>query len=56
MKDMVKKLVRDESGQGMVEYALIIALISIAALTVLTPLGTSIREKFQEVLTSLNQS
>lgn len=54
MKDMLKKLVRDESGQGMVEYALILALVSIVAIVMLTDLGGAVRDKFAEVLGHLN--
>lgn len=44
---------RSEKGQGMVEYGLILALISIAALAVMTPIGTSITAVFQQVATAL---
>jgi Flp pilus assembly pilin Flp len=33
---------RDEEGQAMVEYALILALVSIAAIAVLPGLGTAV--------------
>jgi len=42
--------VKREEGQGMVEYALIIALISIAAITVIGLLGAPIAAAFQSVL------
>ncbi len=44
---------RDEEGATMIEYALIAALISIAAITVLSPLGTKIMAVFQDVLDAL---
>ncbi len=42
MKDFLK----DENGQGMVEYALIIGLIAIVAVVALVLLGPRIREMF----------
>ena len=33
--EIMKRLVQEEEGQGMVEYALIIALISIAAIAIM---------------------
>ena len=44
---------KDEEGQGMVEYALIIGLISIVAIAVLIVVGTKIRDKFQQVNNNL---
>ena len=35
-----------EEGQGMVEYSLILALISIAAITILTALGQDVVKVF----------
>ena len=38
-----------ESGQAMVEYALILALVSVAAVGVLSILGTSVSSIFSEI-------
>jgi Flp pilus assembly pilin Flp len=40
-------------GQGLVEYALIIVLISIVAITIMTTLGTSITSVFSHANSSL---
>ena len=40
---------RGEDGQTLVEYGLIVALISIAALAALTLVGTSVRDIFNYV-------
>ena len=42
-----------EEGQGLVEYALILVLVSIAAIATLTILGTSVSDVFTTVTGSL---
>ncbi|MBE6720133.1 MAG: Flp family type IVb pilin [Ruminococcaceae bacterium] len=37
---------KDENGQGMVEYALILGLIAVAAIVVLVVLGPKIKNMF----------
>ena len=49
MKNLVNWFKNEESGQGMVEYALIIALVSIAAIAVLVLLGPKIANIFSNV-------
>ena len=50
---MIMRLFKDESGQTMVEYGLLIALISIAVIAVLVLLGPRIAGFFQAVDTQL---
>ena len=45
---------KDESGQGMVEYGLILALIAVAAIVVLTQLGGKIKGVFQDASNKLD--
>jgi pilus assembly protein Flp/PilA len=44
---------KKEKGQGLVEYALILALIAIVVIAVLAILGTRVREKFNTIANSL---
>lgn len=53
---MFKKFLKDESGQGMVEYALIIALIAVAVIAAITALSGAIGDKFGEVSDNLNSN
>ena len=46
---MLKKFFKDESGQGMVEYALIIALIAIVVIAAVALVGNTIRDNFNDV-------
>jgi pilus assembly protein Flp/PilA len=49
----VKSVREREEGQALVEYALILALVSVASIGVLTLLGTGISDTFQAVLDQL---
>jgi pilus assembly protein Flp/PilA len=42
-----------EEGQAMVEYALILALVSVVAITTLTLIGTNVNNIFQSVADAL---
>lgn len=44
---MLKNWLKDENGQGMVEYGLIIGLIAIVVIVALLALGPKIRNLFQ---------
>ena len=48
------KLIKDESGQGMSEYGLIIALVAIAVIAALTALGTGLTGKFTTITNAIN--
>ena len=52
--EIMKRLFKEEEGQGMVEYALIIALISIAAIALLPDLGTAISDVFEDITGELD--
>jgi pilus assembly protein Flp/PilA len=52
MKSILKSLTslhRDESGQGLVEYVLIIALVALAATAGMQSLATKINSAFSQV-------
>ena len=46
--------VSEEEGQGLIEYALIVLLISIAVLLVLGTLGGQVQSVFQSITDALN--
>ena len=43
------KVFRNNSGVTMIEYALIASIVSVASLTVLNTLGTSLRDIFSTI-------
>lgn len=57
--NFVKNFIRDEQGQDIVEYSLLLVLIGAAAVFVLTTMGQSISEIFSKInvrLTTANNS
>ena len=46
---MLRKWFKDEEGQGMVEYGLIVGLIAVVVIVALVALGPKIRDMFNEV-------
>ena len=49
----LRSLWRDDSGATMVEYGLLVALISVVCIAVVTTLGSSLSSKFQTVSSSV---
>jgi len=49
VSNIFKKLMVEETGQGMAEYGLILALVAVVVVAALTVLGTGISAKLTEV-------
>ena len=54
MQGLLSSFFSDESGQGLVEYALIIALVAIGLIAILTVLRNSIGTVFKTSAVALN--
>ncbi len=54
MLKILDKLFREEEGQGLVEYALIIALIAVACIVAITPVREAIKTVFGNIVDGLN--
>lgn len=54
MKSMLRKLWAEEEGQALVEYALIIALIAVAAVSAMTYLSGKVESTYSSVGNELN--
>ncbi len=52
LKNFLGKFSREE-GQGLVEYALILVLISIAVIAIMELMGTSIGDIFNQIIDAL---
>lgn len=53
MFELVKKFFVEEEGQGLVEYALILALIAIVVIGAVSLIGTNARDMFDQIAASL---
>ena len=51
---VVKRLLHDESGQGITEYAILIGTLALGAIVTLLAVGTRLRDVFSNVQTQLN--
>jgi pilus assembly protein Flp/PilA len=49
MKALFNTLVHDEGGQDLIEYALLAAFISIAAVTAITAIGTNLSAMYTTI-------
>jgi pilus assembly protein Flp/PilA len=49
MKQLLKSFLNDESGQDLIEYALVAALIALVAITGLNGLASSINSEFTKI-------
>ena len=54
MMEKMMKLMKDESGQGMAEYGLILAGVAVAVIVALGLLGTRISDLFGDVTDGMN--
>jgi pilus assembly protein Flp/PilA len=55
-KLLANNLMTDESGQDLIEYALVAALVALGAVASLKTLGTSIATAFTTINTTLNSN
>jgi pilus assembly protein Flp/PilA len=53
MSAFFTKLLRDESGVTAIEYGLIAALIAVAAVTIMSTVGTNLTNTFSKVASNL---
>jgi pilus assembly protein Flp/PilA len=54
LRTLFTKLIRDESGVTAIEYALIAALIAVAAIAAFTLVGTNLSNTFSKVASCLS--
>ena len=55
-RNCVARLHQDEAGQGLVEYALIMGLVVLAAVTTMTSLASEINTAFSNVTKTLQSA
>ena len=50
------KFFKDEDGQGMLEYVLIIAIVALAAIAIILLVGKSLKDKKGNIQDQLNEA
>ena len=55
VKQLVSRFVKEEEGAGLIEYALLCALIALACIAAMTALGLSISGLFGDIKTELDK-
>jgi Flp pilus assembly pilin Flp len=48
MLELMKRFVKDEEGQDLVEYALLLVFLALAAIAILPTLGSSVNKVFSQ--------
>jgi len=56
MLQMIQRFLQDEEGQDLVEYALLLVFLALAAITILPTLGSSVNQVFSQSNSALNAS
>ena len=56
LKQIVANVIREESGQDLIEYALVAALVGLGAVTAMKSLATTISSAFTSIGTSLTSN
>jgi pilus assembly protein Flp/PilA len=54
MKNLLKRLWKEESGQDLTEYALLLVLIALVCITAITGLSTAIAGLYGKATNSIN--
>jgi pilus assembly protein Flp/PilA len=56
MKQLLKNLIAEESGQDLIEYALVAALVGLGSIASMQGLATSIANTFTSISTALSSA
>ena len=56
MVKLLKGLVRDESGQDLAEYAIALAVITVAVIVAVNLVGTNVRSIWQTAASTIQQA
>ena len=53
MSDLLKRLWKEENGQDLTEYALLLVLIALASISAMQNLGSAVNNVFSEAATNM---
>jgi Flp pilus assembly pilin Flp len=54
MKELVRRFIRDDAGQDLIEYVLLAAFISVTTIASMQFLASSISNRYNDVATSVS--
>ncbi len=54
MKNLFARFVREDAGQDLIEYAILIGLITVGAIVAITSIGGTVKAKFEALDTAFN--
>jgi len=55
MKNLMKRFVREEAGQDLIEYALLAGFISLVAVVAITNVGTGVNSVYGNIQTQVSK-
>ncbi|RPF53959.1 Flp family type IVb pilin [Aquisalibacillus elongatus] len=55
MKKFMTNFIREEEGQGMAEYALVLGVIAVGVVAILGTFGGEIKEVFDNIVTTFQE-
>ena len=55
MKNLMKRFVREEAGQDLIEYALLAGFISLVAVVAITNVGTGVNNVYGNIQTQVSK-
>jgi pilus assembly protein Flp/PilA len=55
-KQLMNNLISDESGQDLIEYALVASLVALGAVASMTTVATAIKGSFNSIASGLNNA
>ncbi|MFK3972404.1 Flp family type IVb pilin [Pseudomonas sp. NPDC087358] len=50
---LLRKFVKNEEAASAIEYAIIVAMVALVLFAMVTPMGTAIKAKFNEIIVAL---
>ena len=48
-----KRLIKNKDGASAIEYAIIVAMVALVLFTMVTPMGTAVKARFNEIVSAL---
>ena len=56
MRTLVNRFVRDDQGQDLIEYAILIGLITVGVVAIVAAIGTWVQGQFTQLQSDLNSA